>query len=347
MKNNNYNLFLFLITFTRGIVESFSLVLLYKKGFNLDDILLFLTVMYGVGIIVNYISLKFNYKIILIISSLLYGISYLYLTMMDINITSLIIFGLLLSFSTYSYHCLRHYLALSFKLDNTSLIVNIMFLGVIISTIIGTFIVSKLSILWVSIILFILSIISLIPIYKFKIEERNDSKKVMISNRRIVFNVFEQFKVIFLELQPLFLYMYINDSILYVGGFNIVINIASLIVLVLARKLSVNKYYIYISFLLTLLFLFKISLSNMIVLFIIAVGEGILVKLYERGSLSTLYRIGNNSVKKYLWVEEFIFFFSKTVLIFLFLILNLKLKSILFICLIGIVISGFIYKEDM
>ena len=33
-KSNSYHLFLFLTTFTRGIVESFSLVLLYKKGFG-------------------------------------------------------------------------------------------------------------------------------------------------------------------------------------------------------------------------------------------------------------------------------------------------------------------------
>ena len=41
-KSHTYHLFLLLSTFTRGLVETFSLVLLYKKGFIIEEILLFL-----------------------------------------------------------------------------------------------------------------------------------------------------------------------------------------------------------------------------------------------------------------------------------------------------------------
>jgi len=347
MKNNSYHLFLFLTTFTRGIVEAFSLVLLYKKGVVLDNILLFLIVMYGVGVLVNYVSLKINYKVVLVVSSLLYGISYLYLSFMETNLVNLIIFALLLSISTYSYHCIRHYLALLFKVKNTSLMVNIMFLGLIVSAIVGTYIISKLSIFWVSVILFSLSILSLLPIFKVDIEIDKSKNKVSIKGRKIVFNIFEQFKVIFLELQPLFLYLYINDSITYVGGFNIIINISSLIILFFMRKIAVGKYYFYVCFLLGVVLLFKISISNAIILFLIAVVEGILVKMYERGSLSNLYNIGGNSIREYLIVEEFIFFISKSIMMLIFLVLDINLKSILFICIIGIIFSGMIFKEDM
>ena len=136
MKNTNYHLFLFLTTFTRGIVEAFSLVLLYKKGFSVDNLLLFLCIMYGVGILVNYVSLRVNYKIVLVISSLLYGVGYLYLSFMKVNLINLVIFSLLLSFGTYSYHCIRHYLALSFMMKNTSLMVNVMFLGLIVASVV-------------------------------------------------------------------------------------------------------------------------------------------------------------------------------------------------------------------
>lgn len=346
-KNNSYHLFLFLTTFTRGIVEAFSLVLLYKKGFSLDNILLFLTVMYGFGIIVNYVSLKINFKVILIISSILYGSSYLYLTLMDTSLVSLVILGLLLSFSTYSYHCIRHYLALSFEVKNTSLVVNIMFLGIILASIVGTYIISNLSMFFVGLILFGLSIISLLPIFKINIKKEKEEKKVIISKRKVLFNIMEQFKVIFLELQPLFLYMCVDDSVLFVGGFNIVINISALLVLIFIRKFLVDKYYLYICFLLGFVLLFKVSVSNTIVLFLIAVTEGILVKLYERGSLSCLYRIGSNSVNNYLVVEEFIFFISKTVIMCIFVLWDIKLKSILFICIIGIIISGLVFREDM
>ena len=63
-KEKTYNIFLFLSTFTRGLVEVFSLVLLYKKGYSLDNLIFFLFLMYSLGILVNYISLKIYYKVI-------------------------------------------------------------------------------------------------------------------------------------------------------------------------------------------------------------------------------------------------------------------------------------------
>ena len=344
MKNNNYHLFLLLTTFVRGLVETFSLVFLYKKGFNIDNILLFLFLMYLFGMIVNYISLKINYKIVLIISSLLYGISYIYLSYMNTSIVSLIIFSCLLSFSTYSYHCIRHYLALHYKIKNTSNIVNIMFIGIIISSILGTFFVSKLKILVISIILFILSFLSLIPIFKVDIKINIDNKKLCIGKRKILFNIFEQFKVIFLELQPLFLYLYINDSIKYVGWFNIIINISSLIVLFLISKKNIKNKFLTICLILSLVLFLKINITNQIILIIIAIIEGIFIKLYERCSLMNLYNIENNPINKYLLIEEEIFFGTKTLIIGIFLLTGITLKTIMILCVIGIIISGFIFK---
>lgn len=345
-KNNNYHLFLFFMTFTRGIVETFSLVLLYKKNFSIDYILLFMTLMYGFGIFVNYISLKLNYKLVLIISSLLYGISYLYLTIMDNSLFNLIIFAILLSFSTYSYHSIRHYLALNLNINNTSLIVNITYFGIIIASIIGTYLISKLSIYITSIILFILSLISLIPIFKLKLKINSVKKNIKLDNRKVLFNIFEQCRVIFIELQPLFLYTSINESTLFVGGFNIVINIASFILLFIIRKVNICSKYLYICFLLGIILLFKISITNSIILFLIAIMEGVFIKMYERGSLSYLYDINNNSIKEYLNLEEFIFFISKFTMMVIFLLLGIELRTILFICIIGIVISGFIYEKN-
>ena len=52
-KEHTYHLFLLLSTFTRGLVETFSLVLLYKKGFIIEEILFFLLMMYVIGIIIQ------------------------------------------------------------------------------------------------------------------------------------------------------------------------------------------------------------------------------------------------------------------------------------------------------
>ena len=198
-KEHTYHLFLLLSTFTRGLVETFSLVLLYKKGFIIEEILFFLLMMYVIGIIINYISLKINYKIVLIISSIFFGLSYLYLSSKDI---SLFVLAILLSLSNYSYHTIRHYLGLiMLKKKDTRILVNIMNLGVILASIVGVLIIYKLSLVMVSVILIILVTISLIPVLKLQVcTDDKDNRKIIISKRKILFNILEQFKVIFIEL---------------------------------------------------------------------------------------------------------------------------------------------------
>ena len=197
MKNNyTYHLFLLLSTFTRGLVETFSLVLLYNKGFEVGEILLFLLIMYIFGIVVNYFSLKINYKIILVISSIFFGSSYLYLSGNDISIFLLALF---LSLANYSYHSIRHYLGLvMLKKKDARLLVNIINIGIILSSIFGILIISKLSLILVSIILIILITLSLLPIFKLNINIKHSNKKVIISKRKIIFNILDQFKVIFI-----------------------------------------------------------------------------------------------------------------------------------------------------
>lgn len=345
MKNSHtYHLFLLLSTFTRGLVETFSLVLLSKKGFEVEEILIFLATMYLIGIIVNYISLKINYKIVLIISSLFFGISYLYLSESSI---SLLFLALLLSISNYSYHSIRHYLGLvMLKKKDAKLLVNIINLGIILASICGVIIISKLSLLLVSIVLIVLTTISLIPILKLKLPAKiNVNRKIIISKRKILFNILEQFKVIFIELQPLFLYLYVNDSIFYVGIFNIIISASSLIVVYFLSKRLKGNIFKYLTFILGIVLLFKINIKSSIFLLFIAFMEGILVKLYDGYSLSYLYDIKDISINKYLIIEESIFFISKSFIMLLFIGFNLNLKLILFICIIGIVLSGLCYEE--
>ena len=112
-----YNLFILISTLARNIVEIFSSVILYEKGYSVKNILLFFAILYGFGIVVNIVSIYLGriikQKNILIISSLIYGYAFYYLSTMSINLTNLIIYSLLLSIGSYTYHSMRHYLALS------------------------------------------------------------------------------------------------------------------------------------------------------------------------------------------------------------------------------------------
>ena len=343
----NYTICLFFSNLTRNLIDIFSIILLYKKGYNLNNILIFLLVMYVSGIIINYVSLKLNYKLVLIISYLLYGISYIFLTVMKTNLYNLIIFAIILSISSYSYHSIRHYLAMSLipyhQEKNINIFIITMYISIIVSNILGIILIKKLPIIITIIILVLLSIISIYPILKLEKlpKERINYKNIDITKRKLLYSILEQFKVILLELQPLYIYIYIKASIVYVGIVNIIINIASLIVMhIISNKIN-NKYFKYINLVLGILLLLKFNLNSQKVLLILSFFEGIGMKLYEKNSLNNLYNIKNNNVKSYLIIEELIFFITKSILMIIFIILIRKLKIILYICTIGLIISGF------
>ena len=111
-----YNLFIMISTIARNIVEVFSSVLLYKMGYSLKEILLFFTILYFVGgiisVIVIYLTKYINAKYILILSSMIFSISFYFMSTMDKTISNLIIFGIIYGIGCYSYHSLRHYFAI-------------------------------------------------------------------------------------------------------------------------------------------------------------------------------------------------------------------------------------------
>ena len=345
-----YNIFLFLSTLTRNIIHVFSIILLYNKGYNINNILIFLFFMYLFGIFINYISLRFNYKIILVLSFLLYGIGYLYLSFMGNNIFNLIVLAFIFSFSNYSYHSIRHLLAMSMVSYNNGRYINIFLIviysAVIIANIMGILFINNLSFFIISVIIIGLSFLSFFPIFLLYKKESNDNYVgVFFSKRKVIYSVLEQFKVIFMELQPLYIYLYVKRSISYVGVINIIINFSSLLVMLfLSKKISI-KYYKYICILLGIVLVLKLNIFNSYFFFLIIFFEGIGIKLYERGSLNNLYDFDNSNLKLYLIIEEFIFFISKCVFMFLFIIFSFNLKTILYISIFGLVVSSFYLEE--
>lgn len=341
-----YHLFLLLSTFTRGLVEVFSLVLLYRKGFEVHEIFFFLFFMYSIGILVNYVSLKMAYRVVFFISSILYGISFIFLSVMSKSYFSLFILAILLACSTYSYHSIRHYLAivaLGEKRKQTNRIVITMFLGMILSSIVGIFLIDYLSLFWVSLVIFICSFLSLIPLFYIDSnmgQKRDFHVKIKLEWNQVIFSILEQFKVIFLELQPLFLYLYVKSSISYVGIFNLIVNLAAFLMICLFSKWMNGKHIWAVCLGLGIVFIFKLNVSYPGLLFILAFLEGIFVKIYETVSLKNLYDFKNFDISSYLILEEFIFFFTKSVILFLVWFFRVDFRYFMYFLIGGIMVSG-------
>ena len=77
----------------------------------------------------------------------------------------------------------------------------------------------------------------------------------------------------------------------------------------------------------------------MVIVFI----EGLLVKMYETSSTTNMYMLGKNyNPDSYILVVETIFNWIRIIIILFWLVCSLKLKIILYTCIIGLIITGLI-----
>ena len=138
----------------------------------------------------------------------------------------------------------------------------------------------------------------------------------------------------------------VSENIIIINStFNIIINIASLIVVYYFSKKLKLKYFKYYCLLLCLILILKLNIKSGTLLLLLAFFEGIFTKIYESFSLNNLYNYNNNYIPKYLLTEELIFFSTKTIIILIYLLLKLDFYIIMYINIVGIIISGFFLKE--
>ena len=352
-----YNIFLFLSNISRNIVEIFSFVYLYQKGYKIKNILLFYSIYYLVGVFISYITVYLTKcirrKVLLIISGLLYGVSFYYLSVMSMTNYNLVILSIILSTSSFIYHTIRHYYAMNLvdKVEDKKIasILISAYLPIIFSSILGSYIVDKYSILVSSIIVIILSVISIIPLIFIKDDITNNKIEYSkINGNKLVFFILEQFKVIFLLLEPIYLYLYVKKSLNYVGTFNILICISSIIYLYyIAHRININKYFKYINIIFCLVLLLKLNITNKYILLVVALLEGLGIKSFELTSNKNIYNIENSNINGYLITCELIFCFLRSIICLIFYLFIDNVKVMLYISLVPIFLISFVKLADI
>ncbi len=342
MKNIKfYNLFIFISTLTRNIIDIYSIVYLYQKEISIKEIILIYALVYFLGAFISTISIKLGnkvgYKYPLILSSITSSIAF-YIIESTKNIYFI---GLFLSLSIFTYHPIRHYYGTVLLKDKKNVGTTLIF--IIIAQIISSyFAIKKINLIY----LIIISIISIIPILFIK---KESTKKIIIPKKipkiKIRFFILDQFKIIFLLLEPLYLYL-ISQKLSYVGIFNVVTIISSIICLyLLSRFIDLKKYYRYINIIFVLVLLLKLNINNQIILLIIAFLEGIGIKTNELVSTVNLYDNEENT-EGYIILSEIIFCLVRSLILGIFFLINISLKISMYILLIGIFFLSFQYKKN-
>jgi len=344
MKNlKKYNLYIFISTFTRNIIDIYSIVYLYQKGFTIKNIIGIYAIIYFLGIYISDTSIrlgnKINYKYILILSSIVTSISFYLIN----NISNPYLIALFLSLSIFTYHPVKHYYGIKLQ-KNKKTIGNTLIYTYIAALLSQYLAVKKINIIY----LVIISIISIIPALFI---EKDTKEEIIIPKKidkyKLRFFIFDQFKIIFILLEPLYLYL-ISNNLKFVGTFNIILTISSILcIYILTNKINIKKYYPYLNIIFTIILILKINTSNQILLIILAIFEGIGIKTNELVSTINLYKNKSNSINTgYIILCEKIFCLLRTIILCIIYLLSINLKYSLYILILGIFILSFQYKEE-
>lgn len=350
-----YNLFIFISSFARNLGEIFSGVLLYKMGYSIRDIMLFFGVVYFFSIFINVIVIKLDRvissRIILVFSSLMFSISYYFFSKMGGSLGNLFVFAFLYSLASFSYHPIRHIFGIRASKGDSVKIGNIViftYMGSMLAGLCGGFVFSRFGLFWGALFIFIISFMGIFCLGGTSKSKGKGSRYKGVRNigiRRILFFILEQYKVAFLLMVPLFIYLNVDSSFMYIGYVNVFMVISATIFIYFFVKRDVMGLFPYFNVLLVLILFLKLNISSKGMVLVISFLEGFFLKMYEVCSTKNMYILGSNDVYSYLMVVETIFSISRTFIFLGGFIMGISLKCFLYICLINIFISGFLLKK--
>lgn len=359
-----YNIFIFITSFAKLLVEIFIPLILYNMSFTIKEIILFLILKYSFCLLfipVGYfIGKKYSVSTLMILSSIIFSITYIYLSQINRNLTSLIILSILYSSYLMFYWLGRHAYGLSIiedkkTTDNVSLYNIFTILGGLFSPFIGSYIIEKTSTLTLSTIVLVLMIISIIPLTKIKKIKLNSNTQIKhiiksFPKTNYIFNTLDQLRYILYTVLPLWIYINIKSKYSYIGILNIITGLGSIIyIYLLSKKMDKNKKdYLSLSLLIMgIIYLLKITITSNLAYLIITLFEGITKSSLDTITLRNTYVYQKNyCITSYIIFTEIINNIARTLFLIIFYIFNVPLKTMLLICILGIFLNVFVKYDD-
>lgn len=359
-----YNIFIFITSFAKLLVEIFIPLILYNMSFTIKEIILFLILKYSFCLLfipVGYfIGKKYSVSTLMILSSIIFSITYIYLSQINKNLTSLIILSILYSSYLMFYWLGRHMYGLSIiedkkTTDNVSLYNIFTILGGLFSPFIGSYIIEKTSTLTLSTIVLVLMIISIIPLTKIKKIKLNSNTQIKhiiksFPKTNYIFNTLDQLRYILYTVLPLWIYINIKSKYSYIGILNIITGLGSIIyIYLLSKKMDKNKKdYLSLSLLIMgIIYFLKITITSNLAYLITTLFEGITKSSLDTITLRNTYVYQKNyCITSYIIFTEIINNIARTLFLIIFYIFSVPLKTMLLICILGIFLNVFVKYDD-
>ncbi len=353
-----FNIFSFISTFARSLIEIFISLYLFKNGFNIRSILLFY-------LFENFFALFFSYIFVIIGEKYKYSIvmyigifSFIVLQIILNNITNSIsyIFLIALLYSIYRrgyWVSRRFYITNIMPQKNTSEIFSILMIVSELSSIfagyVGAFLLDDLNMLTLTIISSVLLFISVIPLIKINYKSTNTKieliKHLKTYDKRnyIAFSLYELTNLLAF-IFPIYIAINIHNSYVLAGSINAISNIAIIVFIIIYGKLIKKKNYFFISSLLFIIIsITKLFLLNYFILVIYFI-EGIIKKMQNQ-SVNKIYFENRNGMDPthYNLIYQIIESFIRSIVVIPLLFMN-NIEYMIIFVLIIIGIELFIYK---
>lgn len=355
-----YNVFITMTTFTKLMIEVFIPLLLFNIGFKLNEILYFYLIQFITIFLTNIpitkIGQKITFKKLMIISSIIFSLTYFYINYLTHNMIKLIILSILNGLYLSTYWIGRHIYGISIikekkTTDNVSTYMIFGIIGSLPASYIGAFILEKYGYIVLSITILILSIISIFPLFKIKISERKNKinlKQIITTfpKQNYLFLLFDQLKFLTILLFPLYIYMNIKNELKYIAITNIIIGLSSILYIIyLAKKMDKNKkdYLKPMLMIMLITLLIKLNIKSstlmLIIIFIEGISKTALDTIILRNTYS--YKANYDNISYILFIEQLYSLFRIIILI-IYLLIGINLKTLLYIGTFSLLINTII-----
>ena len=297
-----FNIFNFLSTFSRSLIEIFIALYLFNNGFSIRAIVIFYLLENFFAIFLAYIFVIIGEKLHYIIP-MLFGIgSFIYLQFLLRDFSNSYAYIIFIAF-IYSIYRRGYWVSRRFYITNImpkkkssgsfSIMVVVSQLGSIMAGYLGSLFLDNLSIIYLTIISSVLLVISLIPLLFIKYD--NVSKKITLLSKMkeyqkpnyLAFSLYELTNLLDF-LFPIYIAMYIKNTYMMAGNVNAISNVAVILFVLLYGRLIKNKNFFVLSgILLLFVSISKLFVANFFILGIYFI-DGI-VKKMQNQSVNKIY----------------------------------------------------------
>lgn len=305
-----FNLYVFISTFARALIETFIPLLLFKFGYNLKEVVFYFLVYNLIELVISYplvyLATKKGNKLLAIFGFIGFVLTQIMLNRMYMGLSYLIIIATLYAIYRTGYWLSRRYFNLKViqkkNISSTYSIVTIVNqVALIFAGYIGSLILDFIGTNVLTIIAIVLYVISIIPLFMFKFEHDETNTDVRIElfktlkevsfNNIYVFGSYEILNVLKFFF-TLYLFIYVKNTYQTVGLFNLITNLSVMIfAFYYGKKTDGKKNYLKLSIILTcLVYILKANVVS-VLLVVISLLEGIAIKMYEISMNKEMYSL--------------------------------------------------------